>query len=213
MGTGFLTATNIIVGVTCAISLLLMNNRTGISALVLHPVSIKQKHQWHRFLTSGFIHADFLHLFINMFVLWSFGNAIENYYYPYAFGEDALTKYLILYYGGIVVASAPDYWRNRDNRSYAALGASGGVSAVVFAAILFEPWQNLYLYGVVPLPQILAGLAYLYYSWTKDKKSNDNIAHMAHLAGAIWGFVFTGLMNSQLFMQFVLRTLEGPHWI
>jgi len=118
-----------------------------------------------------------------------------------------------LYFGGIVVSSVPSYLRHNRNPNYAALGASGGVSAVVFAAILFEPWQNLYLYGVIAIPQILAGAAYLYYSWYKDKNSSDNIGHMAHLTGAIWGFVFTGFMNFELFIQFLQKTLQGPGYI
>lgn len=212
MNTELLTATNIIVALTCLISFFLMENRDGKSALIFHPVTVKQKNQWYRFLSSGFIHADMWHLLINMFVLWSFGNALEAYYYPAALGDSSLVKYLILYFGGIVVASIPSYMRNQNNPSYAALGASGGVSAVVFAVIIFEPWQNLYLYGVIAIPQILAGVGYLYYSWVKDKKSNDNIGHMAHFTGALWGFLFTGLMNPNLFTHFVRKTLEGPSW-
>ena len=103
--------------------------------------------------------------------------------------------------------------RHNKNPNYAALGASGGVSAVVFAAILFEPWQNLYLFGVIAIPQILASVAYLFYSWYKDKKSTDNIGHMAHFTGAVWGFLFTGFMNFELFTRFLQKTLHGPGWL
>ena len=96
---------------------------------------------------------------------------------------------------------------------YAALGASGGVSAVVFAAILFEPWQNLYLYGAIPIPQILAGAAYLVYSWYQDKRGGGNVAHMAHFTGAIWGFLVTGLMRPELFVRFFEKALQGPAWL
>ena len=204
------SVTNIIVGITSLISLLVMNNQEGKAALIFHPVSIKQHHQWYRFLSSGFVHADMMHLLINMFVLWSFGNAIERYYYPIFLGEFTTVKYLMLYFGGIIVSSIPSYFRHQDNPQYAALGASGGVSAVVFAAIIFAPWQNLYLYGVIAIPQILAGVGYLVYSWYMDKKGTDNIGHMAHLTGAIWGFAFTGLMNLSLFALFVQKTLAGP---
>ena len=83
---------------------------------------------------------------------------------------------------------------------------------MVFAVIIFEPWQNLYLYGVIAIPQILAGIGYLVYSWYQDKNANDNIGHMAHLTGAIWGFLFTGVMNFGLFSRFLQKTLEGPGW-
>lgn len=207
-----LSITNIIVGVTCLVSLALMQNQKAISILIFHPATIREQHQWYRFLTHGFIHSDLTHLAINMFVLWSFGNAIERHYYPEFLGEYSAQKYMALYFGGIIVSCIPSYVRHRMNPRYAALGASGGVSAVVFAAILFEPWQNLYLYGVIAIPQILAGAAYLLYSWHKDKNSNDNIGHIAHFAGAVWGFMFTGIMNIELLARFIQKTLHGPGW-
>ena len=208
-----LSITNITVGITCLVSILLMQKPEGKSMLVLHPVTMREHHQWYRFLTSGFVHADMVHLAINMFVLWSFGNAIERYYYPTFLGDLTAQKYLLLYFGGIVAASLPSYVRHNKDPGYAALGASGGVSAVVFAAILFEPWQNLYLYGAIPIPQILAGAAYLFYSWYQDRKAADNIAHMAHFTGAIWGFLVTGLMRPDLFLRFLEKALRGPAWL
>ncbi len=212
MNSSLFSITNIIVALTCLISIGLMQNREGKFSLIFHPLSIKKNKQWYRFVSSGLIHADMTHLLINMFVLWSFGNAIEAYYYPEFLGEHTTIKYLALYFGGIIVSSIPSYFRHNNNPAYAALGASGGVSAVVFAVIMFAPWQNLYLYGVIAIPQILAGAAYLYYSWYKDKKGADNIGHMAHFTGAIWGFLFTGFMNFDLFSRFVQKTLEGPAW-
>ncbi len=208
-----LTITNIIVGITSLISFILMKNQAGKSALIFHPVTIRENNQWYRFVTSGLIHADMMHLAINMFVLWSFGNAIEAYYYPQFLGDFSTLKYLVLYVGGIIVSSIPSYLRHKDNPDYAALGASGGVSAVVFAVIIFAPWQNLYLYGVIAIPQIVAGVGYLVYSWYKDKRATDNIGHMAHLTGALWGFFFTGLMNVDLLTGFIQKTLVGPSWL
>ena len=206
------TVTNIIVGITCLVSLFLMQNRQAQSRLIFHPVTVRQNHQWYRFLTSGLIHADMMHLAINMFVLWSFGTAVETYYYPNFLGDYSMAKYLVLYFGGIAVASYPSYLRHNRNPQYAALGASGGVSAVVFAVIIFDPWRNLYLWGIIAIPQILAGAAYLYYSWYKDKMATDNIGHMAHLTGAVWGFVFTASMNFDLLARFLEKTFQGPAW-
>ncbi len=206
-----LSLTLIIVSITVAISLLLMHNRNGKEALIFHPVTIRENGQWYRFLTSGFIHADMMHLGINMFVLWSFGTAIEQHYYPAVFGDNVTFKFLGLYLGGIVVSSIPSYLRHKDDSSYAALGASGGVASVVFAAIIFAPWQNLYLYGAVPIPQILAGVGYIVYSWYKDKNAQDNIGHMAHLTGAIWGFVFTAALEPRIFTRFLELTIAGPN--
>ncbi|MFT7387047.1 MAG: membrane associated rhomboid family serine protease [Candidatus Endobugula sp.] len=213
MDSSILTSTNIIVALTCFVSFVLMNNRKGKSALLFHPMTISHHKQWHRFITSGFIHDGTMHLAINMFVLWSFGSAIEQMYYPHFFGEFSTATYLILYFGGIIVSSIPSYIRHKKNPSYAALGASGGVSAVVFAVIIFAPWDNLYLYGIIAIPKILAGVGYLIYSWLKDKKSNDRIGHMAHFTGAVWGFLFTGFLNPDLFVRFAELTLRGPSWL
>lgn len=213
MGGDALSITNIIVGITCLISFPLLQNNTGKAFLIFHPVTIRENQQWYRFLTSGLIHADLMHLAINMFVLWSFGNAIERYYFPAFMGDYSDQIYLALYFGGIIVSSIPSYIRHNRNPGYAALGASGGVSAVVFAAILFEPWQNLYLYGVLAIPQIVAGAAYLFYSWYSDKRAADNVGHMAHFAGALWGFIFTGVMNPELFIRFMQKALQGPSWL
>jgi len=200
MNSDLLTATNLIVAITCVVSLLAFNNAAN------------RNHHWYRFLSYGFIHGSGMHLAINMFVLWSFGNVIEASYFPVAMGEKSLIVYLILYFGGVAVSSIPSYLQHKSNANYSAVGASGGVSAVVFAAIVFAPWQNLYIYGVIPMPQILAGAAYLYYSWYMDKKGGDNIGHMAHLTGAIWGFVFTCCMNFKLFPYFLQQTIAGPNW-
>ena len=97
--------TDIIVGITCLVSFVGLQNRTGKNLLIFHPVTIREHHQWHSFLTSGFVHADWAHLLINMFVLWSFGNAIETGYYPAYVGEFSAAKYMALYLGGIVVSS------------------------------------------------------------------------------------------------------------
>ena len=213
MNSELFSLTNIIVLVTCVISFALMTNAKGKSLLLFHPVTIKKHNQWYRFITSGFIHGDVMHLLVNMFVLWSFGNAVEQRYYPYFLGENSAVYYLILYFGGIVVSSIPSYLRHSNDPNYAALGASGGVSAVVFAIILFAPWNNLYLFGAIPIPQILAGVGYLYYSWHQDQHAQDNIGHMAHFTGALWGVAFTVFMNFDLLGRFIQETLKGPSWL
>ena len=210
MNPELLTITNITIAITCAISLFLMHDEKGKSQLVFHPVTIRKDKEWFRFLSSGFIHADFWHLAINMLVLWSFGTAVETHLYPAFLGEYSSYQFAALYFGGIIVSSIPSYTRHKTNNHYAALGASGGVAAVVFAAIVFAPWQNLYLYGILPIPQIIAGVSYLVYSWYKDKNATDNIGHMAHLTGAIWGFCFTIVMNFDLLGHFLRKTFAGP---
>jgi len=146
-----------------------------------------------------------------MIVLFSFGNQVEaiyQYLYP---GANGYIRYLILYLGGIVVASLPSYYRYHNDSSYSALGASGGTSGILFAAILFSPWSTLVIFPIpFPLPYVVAGVGYIIYSAWADKNSNDNIGHNAHLTGAIWGFLFTGMMNPKLFSNFLSVTLAGP---
>ena len=91
-----LSFTNIIVGITCLVSIILMQNRTGKALLIFHPVTIREQHQWYRFLTSGFVHADTVPLDINMFVLWSFGNDIERCNIPTVHGEITAQKNMMM---------------------------------------------------------------------------------------------------------------------
>jgi membrane associated rhomboid family serine protease len=123
-----LSITNIIVGVTCLVSYVALQNLTGKAQLIFHPVTIREHHQWYRFLTSGFVHADLTHLVINMFVLWSFGNAIESFFYPGFLGEFSAQKFVALYFGGIAVSSIPSYLRHKRNPRYAALGCPSYLS-------------------------------------------------------------------------------------
>jgi membrane associated rhomboid family serine protease len=137
-----------------------------------------------------------------MFVLYFFGRNIEA-YFGYYFGNRATAYFLLLYFGGILASNLWSLIKHKDNYYYNAVGASGAVSAVLFAAIFFNPWELLYLFAVLPIPGILFAVGYLFYSYQSSKKSNDNIAHDAHLLGAIFGFVFPVLLNPALFGQFI----------
>jgi membrane associated rhomboid family serine protease len=169
---------------------------------IFNPYLVKEHGQWYRFITSGFIHGDFMHLLINMLVFWSFGEAVES-YFSYVFGEKAIWYYLIMFFGALIISDLPTYFKHNNNPNYNALGASGAVSAVVFSSIVFAPMANIYLYGIIGLPGILLGLAYLGYSFYMGKKGADNINHDAHMWGAIFGFGFTIILKPSLFMHFV----------
>lgn len=164
------------------------NNPAMKQRLLFHPASISQRGEWYRFLTHGFIHANWSHLLINMFVLWQFGEVIEFFFSSYLFGK-ALgpVMYLLLYLSAIIVASIPDYFQHKDDFYYGALGASGATSALVFAYILLNPW-GWFLFP--PMPAIIFGAAYLWYSSYMSKRGADNIAHNAHFWGAVYGLVF-----------------------
>src|SRR5205085_8945444 len=125
-------------------SMIGFSNKYLMNKTLMWPYYVKRERQYYRFITSGFLHADWIHLFFNMFTLYFFGRAIEN-----TFSENELggrAAYLALYFGALIISDLPGYLKHKDDPEYRSLGASGAVSAVVFAAILLNPWSSIYLY-------------------------------------------------------------------
>ena len=168
---------------------------------------IHHRKQWYRFITHGFLHGDWAHLIINMIVLLSFGQFVEACFYN-EFGNNAPWVFLGLYFSSLVVSSISSYVKHRDNASYNAIGASGAVSAVVFSSIVFGPFNEIRLYGIIPLPSIVWGVIYVAYSIYSSKNANDNIGHEAHLWGAAYGLVFTLLLDSSIANNFFGQIMD-----
>jgi len=198
--------TYIIIGITVLISFAAYSNNNLMQQFMMNPYAISNRQQYYRFITSGFIHADHVHLFFNMFSLYFFGTTIE-----YIFGivfESAGTLYFIaLYILGIIVSDIPSYMKHRNNPGYNALGASGGVASVIFASIIFQPLADIYIY-FIPVPGFILGIAYIFFSWYQGKKANDNINHDAHLYGAVFGVVFCAVFYPQSLPHFVEQIRE-----
>ncbi len=194
--------TNYIVILTVIVSLFAFSNKELMLRLIFNPYMVTEHRQWYRFITSGFIHADFIHLLVNMLVLWSFGRVVEN-DFTLIFGTQATYYFIVLYLGGIIISITPSYKRNKHNAAYNALGASGGVSSVLFAAILLRPLDKIYLYGIIGLPAIIMGVAYLAYSYYMDKKGGTHINHDAHFWGAVYGLLFPVLLEPKLAIFFI----------
>ena len=203
-----LSATLILVAVTSIISILAWKNTRLIEQLILWPPAIARRGEYWRLLTHGFIHADGMHLIFNMVTLYSFGIGIEVVFrrigLPWPWG------YVGFYLSAIVVAILPTYLSNRNNPQYRSLGASGAVSAVLFASILFDPWRMLLLF-FIPMPAIVFAAAYVAYSIWMDKKGGDNINHSAHLWGAAYGVLFTLVLEPKVLSLFWHRLLN-PNW-
>ncbi len=199
---GYLTLTNIFVAVTVILSLYAFSNQKIFVDLMFNPYKINSRRQYYRFITSGFIHNDHIHLIFNMIALYYFGAGVE-YNFRKTFGGDLAPVYFgALYLIGIVVADVPTYFKNQNNPGYNAVGASGGVSSVVLAFILFDPLSKITLYFFVPISGFIFAVLYIVYSWYSSRKANDNINHDAHLYGALFGIVFCVILHPAVVPEF-----------
>jgi membrane associated rhomboid family serine protease len=194
--------TIILIIVTAIISIQAFNQASFMQKLIFNPYVIHHNREWYRFLSSGFLHADWIHLLLNVFVLFSFGSVVQK-YYAYFFGSAGNYLFVLLYLSSIIAANASTYYAQKNNPSYNSLGASGAVSSVVFASILFQPTAKIYLYGLIGIPGYLAGIAYLIYSQYSSKNGKDNINHEAHFYGAVYGVVFTLVFKPSVFKFFL----------
>lgn len=192
-----LNHTTIIIAITVIISLLAWQNKALFNRLIFYPPTVN-KGQVGRFISHGFIHADGMHLLFNMFTLYFFGSAVESFYNQYFGGAGFVIFYLL----AIVAAIIPTYLKHKNNTRYRSLGASGGVSAVLFAFILMDPWSILLIY-FVPMPAIIFAIGYVAYSIYAVKKGNSNINHSAHLWGAAFGIIATILLAPQIIPHFM----------
>lgn len=193
------------------LSLIAFGNKDFYSHSLMWPYGVKKHNQYYRFLTSGFIHADFLHLFFNMFTLYFFGRNLELYFKIHHLG--GTTSYLLLYFLALIVSDLPTYLKYKNDNSYHSLGASGAVSAIIFATIIFNPWGSIYVYAAIKISATLFAILYVIYCIYMSKKNADNINHNAHLWGALFGIAFTlsliAYINPILFED-ILRELKNP---
>ena len=181
----------IILIATVIVSIMAFGNAELFNKLVFNAYNIKHRKESWRFVSYALVHSGWLHLLVNMWVLYSFGNNVEH-TFLYMYGVKGRIYYLLLYAGGILFSTLYDYGKNKDNPYYNAVGASGAVSAVVFASILMYPNSGIYLFPIpFALPAWIFGLLYLAYSVYMAKNGRDNIGHNAHFYGAIFGIVFT----------------------
>ncbi len=202
-----LTITLIIVIITVLVSIGSFNNQRIEDDLIFYPPAITERRQWYRFFSCGLIHADYIHLAFNMYALYTFGTFVEN-GIPYRmagggtemnngfiqiFGE---TKgkglYLLMYVLALGFCLIPTYIKHKNDYHYRSLGASGAVSAVIFAAMLLEPRMGVGLIFIpgVNIPGYIFAPLYLVISHILARRSRDNINHSAHFWGAIFGVIF-----------------------
>lgn len=177
-----------------------------------YPIRESHQREWYRLLTAGFLHADWPHLAVNMFVLYNFGELIERHVIHLHGPAKGRLLFLVLYLLNIVLANLPTAFRHRDDPAFSSLGASGAVSGMVFIFILLQPWAMLYFFFIVPVPAILAGIGYLAYSSWAANHGHGRIDHSAHFAGALAGMAMMILLDHELVSHFITRLIsEFPH--
>jgi len=183
------SVTLVIVAITVLVSILANGNRSLKEKLVFNAYLVKHSKQYYRIFTHAFIHSGWMHLLINMWVLYMFGINVEK-EFAAKFPNNGLISYVILYFGGIAFASLPAMLKHKNNPRYNALGASGAVASILYAFIILSPISRISLYFMVPLPAFIFGILYLWYEYAMDKRSKGNIAHDAHFYGALFGIIF-----------------------
>lgn len=201
-----MSVTLILLAITVVVSLLAWQSPQLMQRLIFYPPAV-ERGQVDRLVTHGFIHADGMHLFFNMFTLYSFGQVMERFFSE----RVGWLGFVLFYLAAILVAILPTFFKHRNNPRYSSLGASGAVSAVVFAYVLLAPWSTLLIF-FIPVPAIIFAALYVAYSVWADSKGRGNINHSAHLVGGVFGMLATILIEPSVIGHF-FRALMHPQFL
>jgi membrane associated rhomboid family serine protease len=191
--------TLVIIILTVIVSIAAFNDRSLKYNLTFSAYSVKHHKRWWLLFTHGFVHGDYMHLFFNMFVLYSFGNLVEDHF----ISIDKHYLFPILYVSALPAASLPSLIKYSDDPNYLAVGASGAVTCLLFYFIILDPFSKLTLMFLpFPIYSILFGVLYIIFEYVQSKRGGTMIAHDAHIAGALYSLVFIALFNIDLFVAF-----------
>ena len=191
-----------IIGITVIISWYAFGKPEVTRKLIMNPYRVAGEHEYYRFITSGLLHADFSHLLWNMLSFYFFGPLVEVYFNHY-FGAPGPYYFVGFYVLAVIISDVPSYFKHRNNPGYNSLGASGGVAAIIFASIVFQPIQKICIYFILCFPGFILGTAYVIWSYYKGRKANDNINHEAHLYGALFGILFCFILIPSSIRPFI----------
>jgi membrane associated rhomboid family serine protease len=202
---------------TIGFSVYAMSNPEIKFKYIFHPYSINHANQHYRFLSHAFLHGDYIHLAFNMYALWMFGPIIEKQILPILLGHDGepdnklgMGLFIVLYTGAIYASSISEYFKNKENKYYTSLGASGAVNALIFSYITCLPMSQLGFF-FIPMPAWVFGIVYLGISYYLSRRNTgnesvDRIGHEAHFWGAMFGILFTliiGLLNQEVYFNLI----------
>ncbi|MDG5799018.1 rhomboid family intramembrane serine protease [Marinilabiliaceae bacterium ANBcel2] len=201
-----MTVPFIIIAAVSIISIIAFNRADIMARYQFNPWSVIHRKEYVRLISHGFLHADWMHLLINMFVLFSFSFSVITYFNHYLSGS-AEMRFIMLFFSSLIVSSIYSLFKNKNNPAYNSIGASGAVSAVVFTSIFFDPYRLLYLFAIIPIPGIVFGVLYLWYSKHMAARQVDNIGHDAHFWGAVYGLIFPLLYDPSLIIDFINKLL------
>ncbi len=203
-----MSVSTILLVITCAVSIMAFNKPELMERLRFNAYQIHTRKQGYRFFSYGLVHADGVHLFVNMYVLYSFGNWVEFFFNQY-FLERGTLFFVLLYIGALFSSVIPSYEKHKNHSYYNAVGASGAISAIVFSSIMFDPLAPMGLLLIpIHFPAVVFGIAYLVYSYYMAKKGSDNIGHDAHFFGALFGVMFTVLLNKNIAINFYYQIIN-----
>ena len=195
------TVNTVLVGIILANALISykgFNDLAFFRKYEFHVGSIRSGEQI-RMLSSGFLHADMMHLIFNMLTLWFFAPVVIEWL--------GTISFVLIYFGSLIFGSLLTMLFHKNDYSYRAVGASGAVTGILYSAILLQPDMMFGIFFVIPMPAYLFGILYLLYSIYGMKAKNDNIGHTAHFGGAIGGYLITLAKEPSLIVDHSLMVI------
>lgn len=200
-----------IIAITVIVSYTAFSNRALFDKLLLHPYSVKHRKEYYRLLSHVLLHSDWTHLLFNMYTFWSFGTFLEQLltkrvlftaYMPeivYKGETFGAVAFSLLYIGGGLVATLPAMRKHGDDIYYRSVGASGAVSAMLMCFMFMFPTFEVSFFFILPLPSFIAAFVFFGIEHWLSRQGRTNIAHDAHIWGALFGIAFVGVIDPSLY--------------
>ncbi len=194
--------TFIILIVTIIVSWRAFQNSALFEKLLHNPYRVKHHKEYYRIFSHALIHADFMHLGLNMFVFYSFGTVLETYFKGLWGTTNGSLYFIVLYVLGAAVAAVPSMRKHGDNYAYNAVGASGAVSAILMAFMILNP-LHMIAFFFIPMPAFIGVFVFFILEHFMKKSGKTNIAHDAHIWGALFGITFMFLLDTNTLVNFI----------